>query len=151
MSLASGSTAFYRMDLTDAYNGTKIERGVRMINQRQQVLCVSLAFSSLPSVVVSSAADIRWLACSGARFQFITGSRTRSPPPMRPTSSGGCTPSVSPPCLSRPHLDARSPCLPVSLSHRLLSATIAISDDKLTATLTLGGGTPPLLALARAA
>lgn len=41
--LADGSTAFYTMDLTSAYNGTSILRGVRTLNQRKQVLYVQIS------------------------------------------------------------------------------------------------------------
>lgn len=38
MTLNSDSSAIYTMDMTGAYNGTSIKRGVRMLNQRKQVL-----------------------------------------------------------------------------------------------------------------
>lgn len=71
ISLASDSTAFYTMDLTTAYNGTTVERGVRMLNQRKQILVQT-------DITAPDASNIQWRMHTNATISISSDGTTAS-------------------------------------------------------------------------
>jgi len=68
LQVPSDSTAFFTVDMTNAYGGTSIQRGIRMLNSRKQVL--------LQDDITNAQSPIQWRMHTNATVVLGAGNTT---------------------------------------------------------------------------
>lgn len=66
----SGSSAFFTTDLTQAYNGTSVKRGIRFVNDRKEIL--------LQDDISGANNDVMWRVHTNATVSLSNGDKTAS-------------------------------------------------------------------------